>query len=105
MKEIFLPDGFKFQMEKDEIFKIITPNGYFILKGFPHNFWGNIIEYGDNFGKKWNADGEPLTPDTRRDFDFFIRSKIVYFSSVKQKVEIRKRVLRAYKNMLREEQH
>lgn len=44
-------------MEKDEIFRIITPNGYFILQGFPHDFGDNIIEYGDNYGKKWNEDG------------------------------------------------
>jgi hypothetical protein len=57
MKTIFLPDGFKCQMEKDEIFRIITPNEYFILLGFPHDFGDNIIEYGDNYGKKWNEDG------------------------------------------------
>lgn len=102
MKEIILPDGFKCQMEKDEIFKIITPNGYFIMRGFPNNFWDAIFEYGDNFDNKWNADGEPLTPRTRKDFDFSIRSEIVYFSSAKQKVEIRKRILETYKNWIKE---
>lgn len=104
MKELILPYGFKCQMEKDKTFKIITPAGYFILQGFPHKFWDAIIDYGDTQGRKWNADGEPLTQDTPVDNDFYHQREIVYFTSVKQKIEIRKRVLEAYENWVKEEE-
>jgi len=105
MKELILPWGFKCKIEKNKIFTLYSPNGYFKMHGFPHKFWDAIYEYGDNYGKKWNADGEPLTPNTLKDYDFNNLRQIVYFTSVKQKIEIRKRVLEAHENWMKEERH
>ncbi len=99
MKELILPYGYKCEIINSNDFIIYSPLGYFKMNRFPHKFWDAIYEYGDNQGHKWNADGEPLTPNTRNDHDFYYLREIVGFTSVKQKLEIRERVLEAIKKL------
>lgn len=95
MKEIFLPNGYKCKIEKNQIFTFYNSDGYFIMNGFPHNFLNGLVEYGDNSGRKWNSNGVPLTENTPSDHGYHFLNKL-FFNTVKEKVEIRKRVLEAY---------
>jgi len=96
MEKILLPDGYSCEINEGQDFTIYSPEGYFKMNGFPHRFWDAIYEYGDNSGRKWNGDGEPITENTPEDFDSEILKNIVGFTSVKQKIKIRQRVLEAY---------
>lgn len=99
MKEIILPFGYKCVIHNSNDFTIYSPYGYFKMDRFPHKFWDAIYEYGDNDGHKWNGDGEPITPDTRVDNDYNHLRRIVGFTSVKQKLVIRERVLKAIESL------
>ncbi|BDQ01539.1 hypothetical protein [Ignavibacterium sp.] len=97
MHKIILPYGFSCEIEKGQDFTIYSPKGYFKKIGFPHKFWDSIYEYGSNSGRKWDGNGNPLTENTVKDFYFAIIKQVVGFTSVKQKVEIRKRIIDAFK--------
>jgi hypothetical protein len=97
MHKIFLPNGFSCEINERQNFTIYSPAGYFKMIGFPHKFWDSIYEYGDTSGRKWDGEGSPLTENTPKDFDFAILREVVWLTSVKQKSEIRKRILDAYK--------
>lgn len=99
MHKIILPYGFSCEIEEGQDFTIYSSAGYFKMIGFPHKFWDSIYEYGDTSGRKWDGDGDSLTENTPRDFDFAILKQVVGFTSAKQKVEIRKRILDAYKKL------
>lgn len=97
MFKIILPCGFSCEIEKGQDFTIHSPAGYFKIIVFPHKFGDSIYEYGSNSGRKWDGYGNPLTENTVKDFDFAILKQVFGFTSVKQKVEISKRILDAFK--------
>jgi hypothetical protein len=101
MKELILPYGYKCEIINSNDFIIYSPLGYFKMNRFPHKFWDAIYEYGDNQGHKWNADGEPLTKNTEKDVDFNKLNEIVGFSSVKEKLVVRQRVLDEYNRLFK----
>jgi hypothetical protein len=99
MREIILPFGYKCKIINSDDFTIYSPLGYFKMNRFPHKFWDAIYEYGDRQGHKWNAEGEPLTPETQKDYDFNYLRNIVGFTSVRQKLIIRERILKAIEDL------
>ncbi len=94
--KIILPYGYYAEIKPDRDFTIYNSNGYFKMKGFPHRFWDAIYEYGDFENHKWDGEGNPITPNTKKDFNFETLRDIV-FHSVKEKLTVRARVLAIYK--------